>query len=100
MLALETPEGASIDKDAKIIVRVKVTNTGEHPGKDVILLWCRQAEGRLEKAAYILAGFSKTGTLQPGESEEIILETSADTTSAISLVFILRSFLWLLRARP
>lgn len=76
VLCFEAPEESSADKDAKIRVRVKVTNAGDHPGKDVLMLWCAQAEGRMEKASFILAGFSKTGTLQPGESEEIDLATS------------------------
>lgn len=76
VLAFEKPTSASVDKDTFIRVRVKVTNTGELPGKDVVLLWCRQAEGRLEKASFILAGFSKTKMLQPGETDEIDLETS------------------------
>ena len=82
VLAFEEPTGSSVDKDTIIRVRVKVTNTGELPGKDVVLLWCRQAEGRLEKAPFILAGFSKTKTLQPGETDEIDLETSAGYISS------------------
>ena len=82
VFAFEEPTGSSVDKDSIIRVRVKVTNTGELPGKDVVLLWCRQAEGRLEKAPFILAGFSKTKTLQPGETDEIDLETSAGYISS------------------
>ena len=82
VLAFEAPEGSLADRDVKIHVRVKVTNTGDVPGKDVILLWCHQAQGRLEKPAYILAGFSKTGTLAPGESQEMLLETNAGYISS------------------
>ena len=82
VFAFEEPTGSSVDKDSIIRVRVKVTNTGELPGKDVVLLWCRQAEGRLEKAPFILAGFSKTKTLQPGETDEIDLETSVGYISS------------------
>ena len=55
---------------------VRVTNTGSRPGKDVVLLWCSQPEGRMEKATKILAGFVKTKTLAPGESEELQIKTS------------------------
>lgn len=59
-----------------LTVSVRVTNTGYRQGKDVILLWCSQPEGRLEKAARILAGFVKTKELAPGESEELLITTS------------------------
>ena len=58
---------------------VKVTNTGSAAGKDVVQLYAQAPyiEGGLEKAAIQLVGFSKTGILQPGESQEVTVDFDA-----------------------
>ncbi len=53
--------------------RVTVTNTGGCPGREVVQLWCRAPEGRLDKPLRVLAAFGKTKTLAPGESETLTL---------------------------
>ena len=52
-------------------VEVTVTNTGECAGKEVIeLYYCPPyTPGGIEKSAVSLGAFTKTGLLQPGESE-------------------------------
>ncbi|MCR5580798.1 MAG: glycoside hydrolase family 3 C-terminal domain-containing protein [Pseudobutyrivibrio sp.] len=58
-----------------IVFRIKVTNTGDCAGRQVVQLYCSQPEGHIEKPYQILCGFAKTGKLKPGESEEITVRT-------------------------
>ena len=62
-----------IRKEGKTEAAVRVTNSGEYPGKEVVQLWCCPPDGRLEKPVRVLAAFGKTKTLAPGETEEIRL---------------------------
>ena len=52
---------------------VKVTNTGNCPGKEVAQLYCGAPEGQLLKAKRVLVAYEKTRTLLPGESENLTL---------------------------
>jgi beta-glucosidase len=54
---------------------VKVTNTGDVAGKDVVQLYVQSpyTEGGLEKAAIQLLSFGKTEVLKPGESAELTI---------------------------
>ena len=58
---------------------VKVTNTGDVAGKEVVELYVQApyAQGGLEKAAIQLVNFGKTGVLEPGASEEVTIEFEA-----------------------
>ncbi|MBR2764881.1 MAG: glycoside hydrolase family 3 C-terminal domain-containing protein [Blautia sp.] len=55
---------------------VKVTNTGDVAGKDVVELYVQTpyTQGGLEKAAIQLVNFGKTEVLEPGESVELTIE--------------------------
>ena len=66
----------------KICVQVKVTNTGDTAGKEVIQLYASAPQGKLGKAARSLVAFRKTGLLQPGEAEEMTLEFSVDAMAS------------------
>lgn len=69
-------------------VTVKVTNTGDVAGKQVVQLYmeapygtdstCGIAGVGLEKATKVLVGFQKTGVIEPGESQEVNIEFSTD----------------------
>ena len=64
-----------------ITVDVKVTNTGDVAGKDVVELYYTApyyADRNIEKSAKVLGAFAKTGTLQPGESEVVTLTMGVD----------------------
>lgn len=65
----------ALDKDGKVEVTVKVTNTGSAAGKDVVQLYyaAPYLSGEIEKAAKSLADYAKTDLLQPGESQELTL---------------------------
>ena len=55
----------------KITVSTLVTNTGAHPGKEVVQVYVSAPEGRLDKPYQDLAGFAKTSQLMPGASETV-----------------------------
>ncbi len=62
------------DEEAYIELDVKVTNIGTmYSGKEVVQVYFEAPQGELGKPAKVLAGFSKTGLLQPGESETVSL---------------------------
>ena len=69
--ALETVSAG--EKDGRICVCVKVTNTGSFPGREVVQLYTGAPQGKLQKPARCLAAFQKTRVLAPGESETVSL---------------------------
>lgn len=71
----EPGKDTSCVEAVKITVSVNVTNTGDFSGKEAVLLWCYQPDGKLEKAKRVLAGFGKTSVLEPGQSEVLKIET-------------------------
>lgn len=64
-----------LEKDGQVTATVKVTNTGDVAGQDVVQLYYSAPyyKGEIEKSAVVLGDFAKTGILQPGESEEVTL---------------------------
>lgn len=68
-------EGDLSDPDGSITVTVNVTNGGDVAGKEVVQLYATApyVEDEIEKAAVNLVGFAKTGTLEPGASEEVAI---------------------------
>ncbi len=59
----------------KICVRVLVKNTGDtYNGQEVVQVYYSAPEGAVEKPYQELAAFAKTGVLEPGEEEELVLE--------------------------
>ena len=59
-----------------ITVDVKVTNTGNKTGKEVVQIYYTAPyyEGGIEKSHVVLGAFDKTEVLKPGESETVKLE--------------------------
>ena len=57
-------------------VKVKVTNTGDVAGKDVVQLYWNAPyyAGGIEKASKVLCAFDKSALLEPGESQELVLK--------------------------
>jgi len=64
-----------LTKDGEIRITVKVTNTGDFAGKEVVQLYYTTpyTKGGIEKAHVELCGFAKTKLLKPGESEEVMI---------------------------
>ena len=54
-------------------VTAQVTNTGNMAGREVVMLWCAAPQGKLGKAAKVMAAYKKTKLLDPGESERLTL---------------------------
>ena len=74
-------EVVSTDFDSEnISVNVKVTNTGDRAGKEVVQLYysAPYTEGGIEKSAICLGGFAKTDMLEPGESETLTISFRTD----------------------
>lgn len=87
-----TVEGLTIDGEAasltsapaitagsKISVSVRVKNTGEKAGKDVVEAYVTApyTDGGIEKSHVSLVGFTKTKLLQPGEDEVVTVNVDA-----------------------
>ena len=62
----------------EISVSVRVTNTGDYPGKEVVQLYSSAPKCRLQMPKYELRAFQKTKLLVPGESENITLTVNVD----------------------
>lgn len=62
----------------KITLGVKVTNTGRRSGKDTVQVYYSPpyTPGGIEKSAICLAGYTKTGMLEPGASETVTVTYS------------------------
>ena len=68
--------GARIEADEKLTLKVEVTNTGEYKGKDVVQIYLTApyTPGGIEKSFRKLVGYEKTPLLKPGEVCTIDIE--------------------------
>lgn len=55
---------------------IKVTNTGNYSGKEVVQIYCKAPQGRLGKPSRVLCGYEKTDTLAPGKSQVMTISVS------------------------
>ena len=79
-LSTDIPETAEITAaNQTVTVRIKVTNTGDVAGKDVVQIYSNPpyTEGGIEKAAANLVGFAKTDMLEPGQSQTVQVRFAA-----------------------
>lgn len=70
---LKTTEKKVEGRTLKLSVKVK--NTGNHAGKEVVQVYASAPAGKLEKEYQRLIAFKKTSELKPGEEEILELET-------------------------
>ena len=61
---------------------VTVTNTGDYAGKDVLQLYIRKPEGKLDHEKRVLAAFAKTKLLVPGESQTLTVPFSPEAVAS------------------
>ena len=76
IVSTNLPSKEITNPDTKVEVKVKVTNTGDTAGKEVVQLYFRAPyiKGGIEKASKVLCAFAKTDVLQKGDSQELTLE--------------------------
>ncbi len=74
--------GVSFARKGGAEARVAVTNTGDRPGRETVLLWCEPPQTGLKKPKRVLAAFAKTRTLAPGDSETLTLACDAKTLAS------------------
>ncbi len=77
---INVENGGTIGKDDTIKVTVRVTNTGEVAGKDVVQLYysAPYTVGGIEKSAIKLGGFGKTPTIDPGQFADVEIEMAVE----------------------
>lgn len=71
---------SSTMEDGKITLEVKVTNTGDVKGKDVVEVYYNPpyTNGGIEKSTANLIAYEKTKALEPGQSEVVTLTFTAE----------------------
>lgn len=79
--------------DGAFALEVSVTNIGNLPGKEVAQCYVTLPCGKLGTPAKVLVAFGKTGLLNPGESEELLLTFSYETFASYDDV----NYAWLLQ---
>lgn len=67
--------GETSRTEEEVSIPIQVVNTGERAGKDVVQVYysAPYVEGGVEKSAVVLAGYGKTGLLDPGASETVTI---------------------------
>ena len=70
------PEGSNIVNNQDLKLTVRVTNTGEYAGKDVVQVYLTApyTPGGIEKSSVKLVGFAKSPELKPGQSADVEVE--------------------------
>lgn len=68
-------EGSSLREQDTVELTVRVRNTGEVAGKEVVQLYYTSpyTSGGIEKSHVVLGNFEKTGIIQPGEYEDVTI---------------------------
>ncbi len=69
----------TVSANGNVTATLKVTNTGDVAGKDVVQLYYSAPwdENTVEKSAVVLGDYTKTKLLQPGQSQKISISISA-----------------------
>ena len=79
LVSASIPSGGTIDKDSTIDIQVRVTNTGERAGKDVVELYLTApyTDGGIEKPYVALLDFEKTEEINPGDYDVVEFSITA-----------------------
>jgi len=70
--------------DNTLTVTVRVTNTGEYPGKKAILLYYSAPQGQMAKPARELGAYAKSRELKPHETGTVILRLPLENMASYS----------------
>lgn len=65
-----------------VTIEIKVTNTGDFSGKEVVQVYCEAPQGKLGKPARVLCGFQKTKCLSPNESVIVTISFDLDVIAS------------------
>ncbi|WP_263118659.1 glycoside hydrolase family 3 N-terminal domain-containing protein [Cellulomonas sp. RIT-PI-Y] len=70
----------STESEGTLSTQVRVTNTGDVAGKDVVQLYysAPYTPGGIEKSSVVLGAFDKTDLLAPGESQTLTLDLAVE----------------------
>lgn len=71
----------NVDREERIEVKVRVTNTGRRKGKEVVQLYVRDVASTLDKPEKELKGFRKV-ELEPGESRYVVFSIGREELSS------------------
>lgn len=77
-------DGAYVGRASEVSLTVRVTNTGQVAGRDVVELYCTPpyTPGGIEKASTVLVDSQKTRLLQPGESQDVTVSFTLDDVAS------------------
>lgn len=67
----EVGDPAASIEGSTVTVGATVTNTGQHPGKEVVQVYVSVPAGELDQPYQALAGFTKTAELAAGASQDV-----------------------------
>ena len=70
------------EKDGEIAVGVKVTNTGDYSGKEVVQVYYGAPQGLLGKPARELIAYQKTEKLEPGQAQVLTISFPVDAMAS------------------
>lgn len=70
------------EKDGTICIGIRVSNTGDREGKEVVQVYYSAPQGLLGKPARELAAYQKTRQLKPGGSQDMMLTFEAATMAS------------------
>ena len=84
------------EREGRILIYVRVTNTGKRAGKEVVQVYFQAPQGLLKKPFRQLITFEKTRLLQAGESQILKLSFKADEMASYDDLGKIRKSAWVL----
>ena len=98
--SFRTTPGTVTTETGEITVTAEVCNTGRYPGRETVQAYLSSPAGRLDKPFQALAGFAKTRTLAPGETQTLCIRFRPEELASFDLAagaFVLEAGDYILR---